>query len=62
MDIRAVAKRASASIATVSRTMNRAPTVNPALARRVWKAVQELGYYPNRQARGLVSGRSAFWA
>ena len=58
MDIRAVAKRASVSTATVSRTVNRASTVTPALARRVWKAVQELGYYPNTQARGLVSGRS----
>ena len=58
MDIRAVAKRAAVSTATVSRTVNRASTVTPALAKRVWKAVQELGYYPNTQARGLVSGRS----
>jgi LacI family transcriptional regulator len=28
------------------------------MAKRVWKAVEELGYYPNRQARALVSGRS----
>jgi len=58
MDIRTVAKRAAVSTATVSRTVNRTSTVTPALARRVWKAVRELGYYPNRQARGLVSGRS----
>jgi DNA-binding LacI/PurR family transcriptional regulator len=58
MDIRTVAKRAAVSIATVSRTVNRNSAVNPALARRVWKAVRELGYYPNTQARGLVSGRS----
>jgi DNA-binding LacI/PurR family transcriptional regulator len=58
MDIRAVAKRAAVSTATVSRTVNRNSTVTPALARRVWKAVRELGYYPNTQARGLVSGRS----
>src|SRR6516165_5165388 len=58
MDIRTVAKRASVSTATVSRTVNRTSMVTPALARRVWKAVRELGYYPNRQARGLVSGRS----
>src|SRR6516164_6334738 len=58
MDIRTVAKRASVSTATVSRTVNRTSMVTPALARRVWKAVQELGYYPNIQARGLVSGRS----
>lgn len=58
MDIRTVAKRAAVSTATVSRTVNRTSTVTPALARRVWKAVRELGYYPNTQARGLVSGRS----
>jgi len=28
------------------------------MAKRVWKAIAELGYYPNRQARALVSGRS----
>ncbi len=58
IDIREIAKRARVSTATVSRTINRIPTVNPALAKRVWKVVNELGYYPNTQARALVSGRS----
>ena len=58
MDIREVAKRAKVSIATVSRTVNGIPTVDPQLAKRVWSVVNELGYYPNRQARALVSGRS----
>jgi LacI family transcriptional regulator len=58
MDIREIAKRAKVSTATVSRAINRIPTVNPTLARRVWKVVDELGYYPNTQARALVSGRS----
>jgi len=58
MDIREIAKRAKVSTATVSRTINRVPTVSPALAKRVWKVVDELGYYPNTQARALVSGRS----
>ncbi len=58
MNIREVAKRANVSTATVSRTMNKIASVNPALAKRVWKAVHELGYYPNTQARALVSGRS----
>ena len=44
--------------ATVSRAINRVPTVNPALAKRVWSVIEELGYYPNTQARALVSGRS----
>jgi LacI family transcriptional regulator, galactose operon repressor len=58
MDIREIAKRARVSTATVSRAINRVPTVDPQLARRVWKVVEELGYYPNTQARALVSGRS----
>jgi LacI family transcriptional regulator len=58
MNIREVAKRANVSTATVSRTMNKIASVNPALAKRVWKAIHELGYYPNTQARALVSGRS----
>ena len=58
MDIRDIARRAKVSTATVSRTINRVPTVDPQLAKRVWKVVNELGYYPNRQARALVSGRS----
>lgn len=58
MDIREIAKRARVSTATVSRTINHIPTVDPQLAKRVWKVIEELGYYPNTQARALVSGRS----
>ena len=58
MDIREIARRAKVSTATVSRAINRIPTVDPQLAKRVWKVVEELGYYPNTQARALVSGRS----
>ena len=58
MDIREIARRAKVSTATVSRAINRIPTVDPQLAKRVWKVVDELGYYPNTQARALVSGRS----
>jgi DNA-binding LacI/PurR family transcriptional regulator len=58
MDIREIAKRAKVSTATVSRAINRIPTVNPQLAKRVWNVIEELGYYPNTQARALVSGRS----
>lgn len=58
MDIRDIAKRAKVSTATVSRTVNHASTVDAQLAKRVWKAIDEMGYYPNRQARALVSGRS----
>ncbi len=58
VSIRDVARRARVSIATVSRAVNRVPTVDPDLAKRVWKAVAEVGYVPNTQARALVSGRS----
>jgi LacI family transcriptional regulator len=58
MDLREIARRARVSTATASRVINRVPTVDPQLSRRVWKVVDELGYYPNTQARALVSGRS----
>jgi DNA-binding LacI/PurR family transcriptional regulator len=58
INIHDVAKRARVSIATVSRVVNRIPTVDPILAKRVWKAVDDVGYVPNTQARTLVSGRS----
>lgn len=58
VSIRDVARRAAVSIATVSRAVNGITTVDPELAKRVWKAVEEVGYVPNPQARALVSGRS----
>lgn len=58
IDMRGVAAHARVSIATVSRTINKVPSVDPALAARVWKAVADLNYLPNTQARALVSGRS----
>lgn len=58
VNIHDVAKRARVSIATVSRVVNGISTVDPELAKRVWKAVNEVGYVPNTQARALVSGRS----
>lgn len=58
MSIREVAKMAMVSTATVSRTINNAASVDPKTAARVWKAIEELRYYPNLQARSLVSGRS----
>lgn len=58
VNIHDVARQARVSIATVSRVVNRIATVDPVLAERVWKAVDEVGYVPNTQARALVSGRS----
>lgn len=58
LDIRDVAKHARVSIATVSRTINNVSTVDKDLSKRVWKSIEELNYFPNTQARALVSGRS----
>lgn len=58
MGIREVAKRAGVSVSTVSRTVNKIRAVNPDIAAKVWKAVEEVGYVSNTQARALVSGRS----
>jgi DNA-binding LacI/PurR family transcriptional regulator len=58
LDIRTIARAANVSIATVSRAMNHVATVNPKMAKRVWEVIDELDYFPNTQARALVSGRS----
>lgn len=58
MNIHEIARRARVSTATASRAINRVPTVNPVLAKRVWNVIEKLGYYPNTQARALVSGKS----
>lgn len=58
MSIKEVAKQARVSTATVSRTINRNGNVQARTAERVWKAVQDLGYYPDINARTLVSGKS----
>ena len=58
MDIRDVARQAGVSISTVSRVTNRKGSVNREMTERVWRAVRELNYQPDPQARALVSGRS----
>src|SRR5688500_12461895 len=58
MNISEMAKRANVSTATVSRTLNQSGPVKAGTARKVWRAVTELNYYPNSHARTLVSGRS----
>jgi LacI family transcriptional regulator len=58
MNIAAIARRAKVSTATVSRTLNQNGAVRPDTARRVWRAAEELNYFPNSHARALVSGRS----
>ncbi len=59
MNIKAVAKRAKVSTATVSRTINGSDKVNPETAARVHKAISALNFVPNNNARALGSGRSS---
>ncbi|MGA7676375.1 MAG: LacI family DNA-binding transcriptional regulator [Rhizomicrobium sp.] len=53
-----VAKRASVSIKTVSRVVNRQSNVSEETRKRVLEAVDALSYRPNVFARGLASERS----
>src|SRR5712692_1926120 len=52
--IREVASKAGVSPMTVSRVINDSPRVNDDTRRRVEAAIAELGYVPNRLARGLI--------
>jgi LacI family transcriptional regulator len=52
--IREVASRAGVSPMTVSRVINESSRVSPETRRRVVAAISELGYVPNRLARGLI--------
>jgi DNA-binding LacI/PurR family transcriptional regulator len=58
MNIKAVAKKAGVSTATVSRTINGSNKVTPITAERVRRAIEALHFYPNTNARSLGSGRS----
>ncbi|MBN7795059.1 LacI family DNA-binding transcriptional regulator [Parahaliea mediterranea] len=51
--IKDVAKLAGVSFKTVSRVINREPSVGEDLQRRVWAAIEELNYQPNLSARQL---------
>jgi LacI family transcriptional regulator len=58
MNILTVARRARVSTATVSRVLNHSPRVREETAVKVRRAIKELGYTPNSNARALRSGRS----
>jgi LacI family transcriptional regulator len=57
--IRDVAAAAGVSIATVSRVLNDRPDVAPATREAVLRAVHELGFTSNRNARSLSRGRTS---
>ena len=52
-----VARRAGVSQMTVSRVINSSAAVRPDKRQRVERAIEELGYVPNRLARGLSARR-----
>ena len=56
--IKDVAKLAGVSFKTVSRVINREPSVGEALQTKVWAAIEELNYQPNLSARQLRGGAS----
>ena len=53
-----VAQRADVSIKTVSRVVNGEGEISEETIRRVQEVIDELGYRPNRMARGLVTQRT----
>ncbi|WP_036830378.1 LacI family DNA-binding transcriptional regulator, partial [Photobacterium sanctipauli] len=53
--IKDVAKLSGVSVATVSRVINKSPKASKASIESVTKAMRELGYRPNANARALVS-------
>jgi DNA-binding LacI/PurR family transcriptional regulator len=53
-----VALRAGVGRGTVSRVVNGSPQVSPEARAAVQKAIDELGYVPNRAARALVTQRT----
>ncbi len=59
MNIKAVAKRANVSTATVSRTINGSVKVTAETAARVQSAIRALNFIPDVNARALGSGRSS---
>ncbi|MBT9332880.1 LacI family DNA-binding transcriptional regulator [Paracidobacterium acidisoli] len=61
MNIREVAQLAKVSTATVSRTINGSSKVTPETAERVRRAIEQLRFYPNTNARALGSGKSSLY-
>lgn len=53
MTIKDVAKEAKVSVATVSRVINKNPTVDEELQQRVERAIEKLGFTPNQVAKSL---------
>ncbi len=61
MNIKEVARLAGVSTATVSRTINGSDKVTTETAERVKRAIEQLKFYPNTNARALGSGKSSLY-
>ncbi|MBB2940866.1 DNA-binding LacI/PurR family transcriptional regulator [Actinoplanes lutulentus] len=57
--IKDVARLAGVSASSVCRALAKPEQVRPETRERVERAASDLGYYPNRAARGLITGRTA---
>lgn len=53
LTIRDIAATAGVSVGTVSRVLNAHPTVKPDIRRKVQRAIDELGYFPNAVAQSM---------
>src|SRR3990172_116807 len=53
-----VARRVAMGVGTVSRVLNESRHVSAETRRRVLEAIEQLGFRPDRVARGLVKGRT----
>ena len=58
LTIQDIARLAGVSKATVSRVLNRNPSVDPTLSERVMQIVQQYDFVPNITATGLAGGRT----
>ena len=56
--MRDVARVAGVSVSTVSAVVNNKGIVSPELTKRVQQAIETVGFYPHKGARGLRTGRT----
>ena len=56
--IKDVAKEVNVSVTTISRVLNNKPDVSEATKKKVEKAIEKMGYNPNKIAQGLVLKKS----
>ncbi|MGC0273914.1 LacI family DNA-binding transcriptional regulator [Pseudactinotalea sp. Z1739] len=59
--IYSIANELGVSASTVSRAFSRPDLVKPSVREQILRTAQELGYAPNRAARGLATGRTGLY-